>query len=158
MNITAELNPAFKSCGLGENTVPLQSRPGILVFSRSRQLQYVNRRALELIENAGLAQTPVCSISFPSRLFKLRDEIRARLDDRLKASLWDPFEESRVVIECGRKLLLRGFGYPDRGASRGSRIVILLEPFAEKDTSHQVPASMKAPERQTAGIGYAATL
>ena len=156
MNIMAAFSPAFMSCGLSENTVLMQSRPGILVFSRSRQLQYVNRRALELIGGIGQTKTESCSIALPSRLLELRNAIHARLDDRLKADLWEPFEESRGVTECGGRLLLRGFGYPARGASQDSRIVILLELFAEEEEEekrYQSPATMKVSERQTVGIG-----
>ncbi len=142
MNIMAEMSTAFVLSGYGENTVSQQSSPGILVFSRARQLQYVNRRALELTRTTGQAMTELGSIALPSRLLALRDQIQERLDDRLRDNIWEPFEVSRVVSESGQRLLLRGFGHPDREASHDSRIIIVLEEFrsAVKDENHKLCA------------------
>lgn len=156
MNIMAEMSTAFVLSGYSENTAVQQSNPGILVFSRSRQLQYVNRRALELTRTTGQAMTESGPIALPSRLLELCDQIQESLDGRLMANIWEPFEVSRVVSECGQRLLLRGFGHPDREASHYSRIIIVLEEFgsAEKDGSHQLHAWIKASEIQTAGAGF----
>lgn len=142
MNIMAEMSTAFVLSGYRENTVSQQSSPGILVFSRSQQLQYVNRRALELTRTTGQAMTELGSIALPSRLLALRDQIQESLDDRLRDNIWEPFEVSRVVSESGQRLLLRGFGHPDREASHDSRIIIVLEEFrsAEKDENHKLCA------------------
>lgn len=142
MNIMAEMSTAFVLSGYSENTVSQQSSPGILVFSRSRQLQYVNRRALELTRTTGQAMTELGSIALPSRLLALRDQIQESLDDRLRDNIWEPFEVCRVVSESGQRLLLRGFGHPDREASHDSRIIIVLEEFrsAEKDENHKLCA------------------
>lgn len=156
MKITAWLNNAFVARSRSQTMVSQQSGPGFLVFSHSRQLQYVNRRALELVGNIGQVVIESCLTTLPSQLLKLHDQIHEGLDRRLKANLWEPFEESRVVTECGRKLLLRGFGYPDRTASEHSHIVILLELFAEQDKSYRLPSTMIMPERQTAGVGLLA--
>jgi len=142
MNIMAEMSTAFVLSGYRENTVSQQSSPGILVFSRSRQLQYVNRRALELTRTTGQAMTELGSIALPSRLLALRDQIQESLDDRLRDNIWEPFEVCRVVSESGQRLLFRGFGHPDREASHDSRIIIVLEEFrsAEKDENHKLCA------------------
>lgn len=142
MNIMAEMSTAFVLSGYSENTVSQQSSPGILVFSHSRQLQYVNRRALELTQTTGQAMTELASIALPSRLLALRDQIQESLDDRLRDNIWEPFEVSRVVYECGQRLLLRGFGHLDREASHNSRIIIVLEELrsAEKDENHKLCA------------------
>ena len=153
MNMMAEMSTAFVLSGHSENMVSQQSRPGILVFSRSLQLQYVNRRALELIWTIGQAKTESSSIVLPTRLLELRAQIQECLDDRLEANIWEPFEMSRVVSECRRRLLLRGFGHPNAVASRDSRIIIVLEEIssAEKDGSQQLHARMIAPSMQTMG-------
>ncbi|MDZ4734600.1 MAG: hypothetical protein SGJ16_13570 [Nitrospirota bacterium] len=142
MNIMAEMSTAFVLSGYNENTVSQQSSPGILVFSRSRQLQYVNRRALELTGTTGQAMTELGSIALPSRLLALRDQIQENLDDRLRDNIWEPFEINRVVSESGQRLLLRGFGHPDRKARHDSRIIIVLEEFrsAEKDENRTLYA------------------
>ena len=153
MNIMAEMSTAFVLSGHSENMVSQQSSPGILVFSRTLKLQYVNRRALELIWTIGQAMTESSSIVLPTRLLELRAQIKECLDDRLEANIWEPFEMSRVVSECDRKLLLRGFGYSDAAASRDSRIIIVLEEIssAEKDGSQQLHAQMIALKMQTMG-------
>ena len=55
MDIMTEVGTAFVCSGHSENMVSGKLSPGVLVFSRSLQLQYVNRRALELIRNIGQA-------------------------------------------------------------------------------------------------------
>jgi hypothetical protein len=50
-----------------------QSSPGIFVFSRSLLLQYVKRRALELIRNIGQAITESGLIVLSTPLLELRD-------------------------------------------------------------------------------------
>ena len=159
MNITSKLGRAFVSPGKSENTVLLQSCPGILVFSRSRQLQYVNRRALKLIGNIGQAMTESCLIALPSQLLELRDQIQESLEDRLRANIWEPFEVSRMVAERGQRLLLRGFGQPDRAVSLNSRIIILLEEikFVEEDRSQLADSRMRLSELQKTGVGFPAT-
>ena len=140
MNTIGEMSTAFVLSGLSENTGSPRSSRGILVFSRSRQLQYVNRRALELTRTNGLAITDFGSIALPSRLLALRDQIQESLDDRLRDNIWEPFEVSRVVSERGQRLFLRGFGHPNREASHYSRIIIVLEELrsaeAKKDERH----------------------
>lgn len=157
MSIMAEVTTAFVSSGHNGHMV-LQSSPGILVFSRSQQLQYVNRRAIELTRHIGQAMAESVSIVLPIQLLEFRTHVQECLDDRLRANIPEPFEVSRVVSECGRRLLLRGFGHPNGAASRDSRIIIVLEEIrsAEKERGRQLNAGMTAPERQTAGAGYRA--
>jgi hypothetical protein len=125
-----------------------QSSPGILVFSHSLQLQYVNLRALESIRNIGQAMTESGLIVLPTPLLELRDQIQEGLNDRVDANVWEPFEMSRVMSESGRKLLFHGFGHPNRAAIRDSRIVIVLEEIrsAEKYRNQQMHARTTAPD------------
>jgi hypothetical protein len=151
MNIMTEVGTAFVYSGHSENMVSGQSNPGILVFSRSLQLQYVNRRVLELIRNIGQAVTESGLIVLPTPLLELREQIQESLDERLEANTWEPFEMSRVVSKFGRRFLFSGFGYPNQSASSDSRIVIVLEEIwsAEKDRNQQVHVRMTAPKMQT---------
>jgi hypothetical protein len=137
-----------------------QSSPGILVFSHSLPLQYVNLRALESIRNIGQAMTESGLIVLPTPLLELRDQIQEGLNDRVDANVWEPFEMSRVMSESGRKLLFHGFGHPNRAAIRDSRIVIVLEEIgsAETDRNRPVHFRMKAPEMQTTSAGFPANL
>ena len=72
MGIMADPSTALASSDLRENTVSRQSSPGILVFSRSLQLQYVNRRALELTSNIRQTATGSVSIVLPTLLLCCR--------------------------------------------------------------------------------------
>ena len=65
MNMLGKMSTAFVLSGHRENTVCRQSSPGILVFSRSLQMQYVNRRALELIRTIGQVMTESDAIVLP---------------------------------------------------------------------------------------------
>ena len=154
MDIMTEVGTAFVCSGHSENMVSGKLSPGVLVFSRSLQLQYVNRRALELIRNIGQAMTESGLIVLSTPLLELRDQIQESLDDRLEANIWEPFEMSRVMSEGGRRLLLRGFGHPNGAVSRDSRIIIVLEEIesGEKDRTQGIHARMTAPEVQTAGV------
>jgi hypothetical protein len=103
MNIMTEVGTAFVCSGHSENNmVSGQSSPGILVFSRSLQLQYVNRRVLELIRNIGHAVTESGLIVLPTPLLELREQIQESLDERFEANIWEPFEMSRVVSKFGQ--------------------------------------------------------
>jgi hypothetical protein len=135
-----------------------QSSPGILVLSRSLQLQYVNRRALVLIRNIGQAITDSGLIILPTPLLDLRDQIQESLDARIEANIWEPFEMSRVVSQRGQRLLLRGFGHPNVVANRDSRIIIVFEEIgsAEHDRNQQIRARMTGPELQPAGARFLA--
>jgi len=135
-----------------------QSSPGILVLSRSLQLQYVNRRALELIRNIGQAITDSGLIILPTPLLDIRDQIQESLDARIEANIWEPFEMSRVVSHRRQRFLLRGFGHPNEVANRDSRIIIVFEEIgsAEHDKNQQIRARMTGPELQPAGARFLA--
>src|SRR6185295_20289592 len=158
MNVMAEVCTAFVYPDHCENMVSGQSSPGILVLSRSLQLQYVNRRALVLIRNIGQAITDSGLIILPTPLLDLRDQIQESLDARIEANIWEPFEMSRVVSQRGQRLLLRGFGHPNVVANRDSRIIIVFEEIgsAEHDKNQQIRARMTGPELQPAGARFLA--
>jgi hypothetical protein len=101
--------------------------PGILVFSHTRHLQYVNRRACDLIQCADETNREPSPCALPARLLDLRDEIHLCLHDRLEAGIREPFEVSRVMCEGEKRLLLRGYGRPGYGADVPARIIILVE-------------------------------
>jgi len=153
MYMTTEMSTAFVLSGYNENMVSQQSSPGILVFSRSLKLEYVNRRALELIRTIDRGMTESSPIVFPTPVLALGAKVQDCLDDRLKANLWEPFEMSQVVSGYGPRILLRGFGYPYAAANRNSRIVIVLDEIlsSEKHVSQQAHVRMSATQTQTMG-------
>jgi hypothetical protein len=154
MSIVADPSTAPALANPTENTVSRQSNPGILVFSRSLQLQYVNRRALELTSNIRQTATRSVSIVLPTALLEFRAMVPKSLNDRIEGNSWEPFEVASVVGEFWQGVLLRGFGQPNRVSSNCSRIIILEKiRFAEKDRKQQSHAQTKQPEIQTAVAG-----
>lgn len=129
--------PGLSSCELSETHASARSRPGILIFSRARQLLHMNSRALELtgrLDRAGSG--PVNDVrSAPVR--GLSAQIQEILDHRRKADIWEIFELKRVIFEAERKLLIRGFGLSDPNTGDDSRIVIVLEEVGLRRTAHQ---------------------
>ena len=105
----------------------VHSGPGILIFSRERQLPHMNRRALELIGH--LNQTKMGPVN-DIRLAPMRElsaQIQEALGSRKEANISELFELKRVIFDAGRKILVRGFGLAGRNSHDDSRIVILLD-------------------------------
>lgn len=126
--------------------------PGILVYSHTMQLLHVNRRALELTGGISRTENGSVRVVLSTPVIELRAEVRATLDSRVVANVWEPFEMKRFVVEPGRKLLLRGFGLPDRNASEHSHIVILLEDagLQQADRTQQVPPPVQPADMKRA--------
>jgi hypothetical protein len=105
----------------------VHSQPGILIFSRRRQLLHMNRRALELTGHFNqTAVGPVNDILLaPVR--ELSAQIQEAVDSRKEANIRELFELKRVIFEAGHKILVRGFGLAGRNSYDDSRIVIVLE-------------------------------
>lgn len=76
MNIMAEVGTGFVSSGHSENVVLQRSSEGILDFSHSLPLQYLNHRTLELIRNIGQTMTESGSNVLSTRLIERRDQIQ----------------------------------------------------------------------------------
>ena len=101
--------PAAKSASV-------HSGPGILIFSRRRQLLHMNRRALKLAGH--LNQTEIGPVN-DTRLAPVRDlsaQIQEALDSRKEADIWELFELKRVIFDAGRKILVRRFGLAGRNS------------------------------------------
>jgi hypothetical protein len=116
-----------------------RSRPGILIFSRGRQLLHLNSRALELTGRLNQAEiAPVQDIrSAPVR--DLSAQIQETLDHRREAKIWEIFELKRVIFETERKILVRGFGLADHNSHEDSRIVIVLEEVGHRQEHKAQP-------------------
>jgi hypothetical protein len=103
------------------------SRPGILVFSRGRQLLHMNSRALELTGHLNQTEIGPSHDIRSASVHELSAQIQETLDHRREANIWEIFELKRVIFETERKILVRGFGLADRNSHDDSRIVIVLE-------------------------------
>ena len=160
MSVMTEVSRAFVCPSDSQQIVSEQSSPGILVLSRSLQLQYVNRRALELMRNMGQAMTESGLIMLPAPILNLRDQIQESLDARIEANIWESFEMTRVVSEREYRLLLRGFGQPNEVANCDSRIIILFEEIGStaEDKKQQIRARMMGPELQPMDVRMLANI
>jgi hypothetical protein len=108
-------------------SVSQSSIPGILVFSRRRQLLHMNHRPLELTGHLDQTETGPATIRLSRLVRELRVQVQDTLDSRRKADIWELFELKREMVESGRKILLRGFGLADRNSPDNARIVIVLK-------------------------------
>jgi len=129
----------------------VRARPGILVFSRRRQLLHMNHRALEL--TGCLNQTEIGSVhnirSAPVR--ELSAQIQETLDHRREANIRETFELKRVIFDAGRKILVRGFGLAGRNSHDDSRIVIVLEEVGLRQEQQTQPTPGFSPQSLCAG-------
>ena len=129
----------LSSSELSAKGASARSRPGILIFSRGRQLLHINSRALELTGHINQVEIgPVHDIrSAPVR--ELSAQIQETLDHRREANIWEIFELKRVIFETERKILVRGFGLADRNSHDDSRIVIILEEVGHRQEHKAQP-------------------
>ena len=113
------------------------SIPGILVFSRRRQLLHMNHRALELTGHLDQTETGPATMTLSRLVRELRVQIQDTLDSRRNADIWELFELKREMVESGRKILLRGFGLADRNSPDNARIVIVLKEVGSQQATVQ---------------------
>ncbi|MGH7206741.1 MAG: hypothetical protein ACREI2_11100 [Nitrospiraceae bacterium] len=140
METASEVGGSLFSPNSGEKCAQKVTGPGIVVFSRTIQVLHVNRRALELAGRIGQVEVGSVRSLLSTAVFGLYVQVLEALNSRIAASIWDPFEVRRVGGEPGRRVLLRGYGLPDRNSSDCSRVVIILE----EDLSVQVNVTEQA--------------
>lgn len=142
METASGVGESFCSPNSGEKCAQEVTSPGIVVFSRTIQVLHVNRRALELAGRISEVEIGSVRSLLSTPVFGLYVQVLEALNSRIAASIWDPFEVRRVVGEPGRRVLLRGYGLPDRNSSDCSRVVIILD----EDLSGQVNVAEQAEE------------
>jgi hypothetical protein len=148
--------------GRGQETasesIPLNdwahSRSGILIFSCRQRLLHANRRALKLMGHLDQAEIGTVREVHWVPVRELWNAIRAALDHRRAAHLWEPFELKRIIFEKRRRILVRGFGLADRNSHDDSRIVIVLEEvgFRQERSESQRQAMELSQKRRGAAI------
>jgi PAS domain-containing protein len=126
---------------LSAESASVRSQPGILIFSRRRQLLHMNRRALELTGYLNQAEIGPDNEVHSAPVRELQAHIQETLDHRTEANIWEIFELKRCIFEAGRKILVRGFGLADRNSYDDSRIIIVLEEVGFRHTPVQGCAS-----------------
>jgi hypothetical protein len=102
-------------------------RSGILIFSHGQKLLHANRRALELTGHLHQAEIGTVGEIHSTPVRELRNAIRAGMDHRRAANIWEPFKLKRVIVEGRRKFLACAVGLADRSSHDDSRIVLVLD-------------------------------
>lgn len=127
METTGDREESFEFESSAETRARSAARPGILVFSRTLELLYVNRRAVELIGPSEMATTSQLRFALSAPVIELLTGVQQALDTCLTAWTWEPGELRKTVEDAGHRVHLRGFGLPDRQANDRSRIIIVVE-------------------------------
>ena len=111
----------------------------------------MNRRAWAIICHLDQAETGPATMTLSRLVSELRVQIHDALDRRREANIWEHFELQRVMVESERKVLLRGFGLPNRNLRDDSRIVIVLEEVSlqQKRRASQTQAKVQSPDRDS---------
>jgi nitrogen fixation/metabolism regulation signal transduction histidine kinase len=127
METTRGCEESFQFESSAETRARSAAHPGILVFSRTLQLLYVNRRAVDLIGACEMATTGQLRFVLSTPVIEFLTEVQQVLDARLAAWRWEPCELGKTIEDPGHRMHLRGIGLPDREARDRSRIIIVVE-------------------------------
>lgn len=127
------------------------ARPGILIYSHSRKLLHMNRRAMELTGHLDRTDAEPTKRRRSASVHELRQNIQETLDHRRLTNISELFELKRFLFEAGRTIQVRGFGLAGRYSDEDSRIVIVLEEIEHPQELQQVQASTTVPFPSTSG-------
>ena len=133
MRATFERGPRRGALALAESLVQTRTSPGILVFSGSLQLLYMNGEARELCARIIQARSgcPATGV-LPPDISGLCEEIVAALRERPDPKDWEQGQVQRVTGDPQRPVLLRAVGIPSPGGLQEARVVVLLEEIGSR--------------------------
>jgi DNA-binding CsgD family transcriptional regulator len=104
------------------------SRPGVLAFTLSLELLYMNQEAQELSQFLNRSKEgPDANGLIPVEVNKLCEDILSRLQAHADAKDWEQVHLRRNAGDLSRPLGLQGFGIPDASGHDHSLIIILIE-------------------------------
>lgn len=117
---------------LGKRTTQ-QAGPGVLLFTPVLQLQYLNAEARRLLRLTTSSHAVSATGVFPPEVNTLLKEIKQRLQYLRVAKDWEEVDLAQT-LECeSTSIMLRGFGLPDPGDSRLSRILLIMEEIRRRE-------------------------
>jgi hypothetical protein len=122
--------------------------PGIVVLSSALQVLHMNRRAMDLLDHfTPAAEKLGTKPALAAPLHQHCEDIIQTLQSHLASNNWEQFHQYRVIGESNHKILLKGFGLPDRRGLPHCRILILLSPHisASSSASSLEISRMKSP-------------
>lgn len=129
-----------------------ETRPGILIYSHSRKLLHMNRRAMELTGHLDRTDAEPINKLRSASVHELRQNIQETLDHRRLANISELFELKRFLFEAGRTIQVRGFGLAGRYSDEDSRIVIVLEEIEHSQDLQRVQDPATVPFPSTSGV------
>ena len=111
--------------------------PGIVVLAPPMRVLHINQPAWELIRRIthvkdGNEGSRRAMGLLPMSIRQIGAEIFATLRERNHAKDWERFEIKRVLSAANQRVLVRGFGVPDRNGRGYSRVVLLLEAIGRR--------------------------
>jgi DNA-binding CsgD family transcriptional regulator len=107
--------------------------PGILLLSSSLNPMHMNRRAWELSGKITQAQNGKAAAGvLPTAVTELCAEVVTAFQVKTNAKDWEQVQIRRLVRTPKPPVLLRAFGFPDRGGLQLARILILMEEVAQR--------------------------
>lgn len=119
--------------------------PGVLIFSSTLELQYLNQEARRLIkyvtQRQGISTTGV----LPSDLTFLLKKIQERLQVYTIPKDWEEVDITQTFTDAEVPILVRGFGLPDPADRSHSRILLLLEERLQRAIEAPVEVSKRFP-------------
>lgn len=114
---------------------------GLVVFSSSAQVLYLDRPARRLLKRINLSEKGYATDgALPLILTELYDELLRVVCDRTKGQCRTCFVVTRVIPMQGLRMVLRGVGLPDRHGIERVRIVLAMqeiEPCIELPQTHR---------------------
>ena len=111
--------------------------PGVVVLSPSLQVLHMNRQAMVLLNQLEhTAQSVGWERAFSAPLHQSCRDITETLQARLRSNNWEQFQLCRTIGDSPHRIVLKGFGIPDRRGLSHSRIVMLLFPH---NTAQSMP-------------------
>jgi hypothetical protein len=119
---------------------PEVTGPGMVVLSASLQVLHMNRRAMDLLKRL-IQATPRIGMApaFAAPLHQHCQDIIETMSERMASNNWEQFHQYRTIGDSSHRILLKGFGLPDRRGLPHSRIVMLLSPH----TPASIPGSSR---------------
>lgn len=126
--MSIEASTLAKSCSFVEAMAEDRASIGVLVFSATLQLLYLNRKAQELTGHLHEARKgrPVDD-AIPPEVMGLCEDLVSLRRTHPGAKDWEQVQRTRTTMTPRCPMLLRGFGIPHATTSQEGRLVVLME-------------------------------
>ncbi len=133
MSIYLQLNAGVQGSHSWSGTgTEYPTEAGVVVFSASRKLLHINRQAARWLKLGGLAARRDRRdigerLPLPDTVIDLFEDLLLIVRSRTEAEDWRQIEIAGLIPGSSHRLLLRGFGIPDKRGIAEARIVMTVE-------------------------------